>query len=385
MKKLLLMMFVVAPLAGCGAGSWLGGGASNVEPPQPLEPIKSSITIDKLWSKDLGAASHDPHSTLVPALGASRVFVSDAKGQVTAVDAKTGERVWQHELKQHVSGGVGLGDGLVLVATSEGEVIALDEGSGEPRWTSSVSSEVLAPPQGAGGMVVVRSVDGKISGLSASDGARRWIYERGVPSLTLRGAAAPAIYKGAVFAGFASGKVAANALDSGRVLWEASVGLPRGRNEIERLVDVDAQPLVSEGVLYAAAYQSKLVALDLASGRLLWTRDVSTYSNLAVDESNVYLSDDQDQVVALDRRSGATVWQQDKLKHRRLTGPVVAGGYVAVVDFEGNLHVMSRDDGRLVGRARVAGKSGVATPVSDGDTLYLLERDGTLSAVTLGR
>jgi outer membrane protein assembly factor BamB len=384
MKKLALMMLIIAPLAGCGAGSWFGRGGGDVNAPTPLQPLKSTVATKVMWSEDIGAASHDPYSTLVPALGGGRVFVSDAKGRVTAVDAKTGKRVWQHELKKHVTGGVGVGEGLVLVGTSEGEVVALDENTGEPRWTSSAPSEVLAPPQVAGGIVVVRSVDGKLTGLSTADGVRRWIYERGVPSLTLRGSAPPAIYRGAVFAGFASGKVTANALDSGRVLWEASVGVPRGRNEIERLVDVDAQPLINGGVLYAAAYQSKVVALDLESGGLLWTRDVSTYSDLAVDAHNLYLSDDKDQVVALDRRTGATVWQQDQLLYRRLTGPAVVGGYVVVVDFEGILHVMASEDGKLVGRHRVAGKSGVTEPVTDGHALYLLERDGTLSAVKVG-
>jgi outer membrane protein assembly factor BamB len=187
-----------------------------------------------------------------------------------------------------------------------------------------------------------------------------------------------------VLTGYASGKIAAVNLKNGRLLWETPVAQPQGRSEIERLIDVDAPALVSGRTLLAAAYQGKIVAVNLENGRLLWSRDISTYSALAVDSSNVYVSDVRGTVYALDLRSGSTVWKQDKLALRRLSAPAVTGNAVAVADFEGYVHWLAREDGRFLARERVVSAAVLVAPIADGDTVYVTSQNGYLSALRLG-
>src|SRR5690606_33171637 len=149
-----------------------------------------------------------------------------------------------------ISAGPGIGEGLVLVGTSEGEILALNQENGAIAWRAPVSSEVLAVPQAAAGIVVVATMDGKVAGLDAATGTRRWIHDRSVPLLTLRGASTPLLTRDRVISGFASGKLAALGLQDGRLQWEATVAVPRGRSEVERLADISADPVLLGDVVF---------------------------------------------------------------------------------------------------------------------------------------
>jgi outer membrane protein assembly factor BamB len=215
------------------------------------------------------------------------------------------------------------------------------------------SSEVLALPTGANGVAVIRTVDGRVYGLDADSGKRIWIHDRTVPLLTLRGNSAPLIHNGIVITGSDSGKLAALTLKTGTVLWETQIADPKGRTELERMVDIDAQPVVVEDVVYVITYQGRLATVQLQSGRMMWARDISSYSGIALDPYRIYVSDTESQVWALNRFTGATLWRQDKLLRRSITGPVLQGPYLAVADYDGYVHWLKREDGRIVARKRV--------------------------------
>jgi outer membrane protein assembly factor BamB len=311
------------------------------------------------------------------------IYTSDPKGKVRAFDANSGRRLWQARVKQLVTGATAAGDGLVVVATKKGEAIALDAKDGHRLWASGISSQALAPAAIGAGVVVVQSVDGKLTALSAADGKRLWRYERTEPPLSLHGTARPVIVADAVLTGFASGKVTAVHLQSGKLLWELPVAQPQGRNEIERLVDVDVSPVVVRNVLYAASYQGKIIALDAQSGRILWSRDVSTFSGMDADASNIYLTDDRGNVVAYDQRTGASVWKQEQLRARELNAPRYVDGMVAVGDLEGYVHWLSSDDGRFVARHRIDSKAIRAPALAGHDMLYVSSQSGDLAALRL--
>jgi outer membrane protein assembly factor BamB len=271
----------------------------------------------------------------------------------------------------------------VLVGALDGEVIAISAEDGRALWRSGVSSEVLAPPAGDGDTVVVRTGDGRLYGLAVADGQRHWTFDRAVPTLSLRGVSQPVVAEGRVYAGLDTGKLVALELDSGRVLWEEAVSTPGGRSELERLVDLDADPVLADGVLYAVSYGGQVVALDAATGKLKWRQDLASYSGLAVTDNRVFASDREGRLWALDRDNGAVLWQQDGLKHRRLTRPVAHGGLVAVGDFEGYVHWLSPEDGSLRGRLKTGRSALVAPPLVSGDRLYVLGREGDITAVAL--
>jgi outer membrane protein assembly factor BamB len=107
--------------------------------------------------------------------------------------------------------------------------------------------------------------------------------------------------------------------------------------------------------LLTAAYQGKVACFEISTRNVLWSREISTARSLANDEKNLYVVDDTDAVQALDKKSGSSVWKQDKLLYRSLPSPAVYDGKVVVGDVEGYLHVLSPDNGAIIGRLATDG------------------------------
>lgn len=376
MRRLLAIGFAVAMLGGCASGSEI-----QREEPTPLVDLKPTLQVKEIWSVNVGASARGRDMVLLPVVDGDAVIAADPRGRVSAIAIATGRLLWETSVDRALSGAVGAADGLVVVASDQGRVVALDRTNGARRWEAEASSTVLAPAAIGAGVVVVQSQDGRVTGLSASDGQRLWRYERSEPPLSLRGTASPVILGNQVLAGFAGGKIAVLGLRDGKLLTEIVIAEPRGRNEIERLVDVDVAPLFAGGLLYAVSIQGKLVAIDPQGGRTAWTREVSSFTGMAADRSNLYVTDDKGQVLAFDLRTGASVWKQDKLRARRPNAPAHHDGYVAVGDYEGYVHWLAREDGHFVARERVGGDAIRAPAQVVGQTLYVANEDGTLAAL----
>lgn len=377
----LLPLLLLALSAGC---SWFGSSNNSI-PPAELKSIAQPISVQQLWETRVGAGTEDQFIRLVPALADGRLYAASHDGTVMALDALSGQHLWETATKLPISGGVGLNNaGLVLVGTDKGQVVALRQEDGQEAWRAQVSSEILAPPRGTAGMVVVHTVDGKFTGLDARSGEQRWVYTHALPALSLRGAAPSLVTRNLVITGLATGKLLVLSLDKGLPVTEKTIAAPRGRTEIERLIDIDSEPKVFEDTLYLVAYRGNIVAMDMRSGNLVWNREVSSYAGLDVDAQQVYVSDETDAVLALDRRNGGTLWKQAELTGRRLSAPAASTDYVVVGDFEGYLHWLSKDSGRIVGRVRAAGQGIIAPPLAAGNIVFVLGKNGALSAFRPG-
>ena len=326
---------------------------SPVLPPVELTSIDDPLNVRTNWNSIIGSGVAEKYLKLQPVFDGSTGYVADHKGYLRAFDVKTGNSLWEMQLETLIASGPALVEGKLLFGTSQGEVIARAPQDGKEIWRVEVSSEVLALPTGANGVVVIRTVDGRVYGLDADSGKRIWVYDRTVPLLTLRGNSAPVIQSGIVIVGSDSGKLAALTLKTGTVLWETQIADPKGRTELERMVDIDVQPVVVEDVVYVITYQGRLATVQLQSGRMMWARDISSYSGIALDPYRIYVSDTESQVWALNRFTGATLWRQDKLLRRSITGPVLQGPHLIVADYDGYVHWLKREDGRIVARKRV--------------------------------
>lgn len=333
------------------------------EQPAELVPLSEQFTMRAVWRAGLGGEGDKLRLALQPATDGARIYAAGRGGDVLALRQDNGDEVWRVETKMPLSAGPGLDGDLVVVGSSDGDLVALEKNSGEIRWQRKLSSEIVSRPLVARGVVTVRTVDGALRGLKASDGNEIWQVRFEVPRLSLRGNAAPIMYGTMIIAGFDNGKVAAISAANGAVAWQATLAQPRGRTELERLVDVDAQPVLVGEDLYLAGYQGRVVLVRPASGQLIWSQDMSSYSGMAADWSKLYVTDENSEVVALDRKTGTESWRQSGLRARALTAPAVFGDSVVVGDFEGYLHFLSRETGELQARARVGKEPVVMPPV----------------------
>ncbi len=377
-------------------------------PPTPLVKLDNLTSVKELWSLRIGEGVGEQYLKLRPTFSSKKGFGIDYKGMLYAFNTDTGQKLWTTDTELPVSGALNLGDGRLLLGTSHAEVLAIDATDGKEIWRTRVSSEVLSIPQIADGVVVVRTVDGRLFGLNAETGMKKWVYDRTVPVLTLRGTSNPVIKDGLVIAGFDNGKIVALTLNEGTVLWETPVAVPRGRSELERVIDIDADPVIMDDVVYAVTIQGRIACIQLESGRPIWVREMSAHTGIAVDPYRVFVSDAQGQVWALDRFNGSTLWKQDALLRRSVTGPALVEGHIVVGDYNGYLHWLRRDDGSFVSRIRISGDgladlyentdetdhivdkrilsrqyNIVTNPFREDGTLFAIDRRGYLTAYQL--
>jgi outer membrane protein assembly factor BamB len=205
-----------------------------------------------------------------------------------------------------------------------------------------------------------------------------------LPPLAVRSYAGIVVDRGAVFAGFPGGRLVAIALQNGNVGWESVVALPKGTTELERVTDVTSFPVLDGAQVCAVAFQGRVACFDAQRGETMWARDVSSIAGMGMDARNVYVTDERGAVQAYDRRAGSGLWKQDKLQGRWATAPLALGRYVIVGDYQGYVHVMSRDDGAFVARIATDGSPIQVPPVAiDLSTLLVQTRNGGVFAINI--
>ena len=381
--RALLLATLVAMLASCQSTKELiFRESSNAIKPNELEAFEPRLQVEKVWSDRIGKGSDEQYLKLTPAVFGERLFVADRYGHLVATALATGKEEWSiHDKNVQYTGGPGGGDGLVLMGTGDGRVIAREADSGKVRWVAKVSSEVLAAPTAGSGITVVRTGDGRLYGLNSATGAELWVYERSVPTLTLRGVAPPVIEEDITMAGFDNGRFAAVNLKAGKMVWESPLAVPTGRSDLERMVDVDSAPVIVGTMAYVSSFQGAVVALSITDGKILWTREVSSYEELSVGDDRVYVTDDKGTVWALEAKTGASLWKQDALANRFVTAPIFYQGHVVVADFEGYVHWLDAKNGEFEYRERVTKDRIIAPAIDAGGMLLVYSSTGQLVAM----
>jgi len=366
--------------------SLLAGCSGNVEPeypPKPLTDIDRQADLQMQWDQSIGDGLGIARYPITPAIDQDRLFAADQSGLLRAIDTATGETQWQVTLDTPVSSGLTAVADRIYLGTRNGEVLALDQADGSVVWRSRVSSEVLAAPQANRDLLVVQSVDGAVTALDRATGKEQWVYTSNQPALTLRGTGTPRVINQVSFAGFANGRLVTLDNRSGQPLWDMRVAVPKGRTEVDRLVDLDGQPLLTpDGRLYVTSYNGRLLALQATTGKILWSHDASSYLSPLLVGDFLFTVNADSHVLALDANSGRVMWESDALEGRSLTSPAFIDGRLAVGDYAGYVHLLDAESGKLVGRTELG--DGISlTPLSDGKRLYVMDNEGDLAAYRL--
>lgn len=382
-----ILCLMLSVVTGCGFSDWVRnpfGDDEDPRAPAELLDVVSETSINRNWRINVGNGQGDNYKKLTPVVDGGFVFAASDDGEIIAVNTINGDLMWQTEVENSITGGVGAGDGIVMIGTEAAELIVFNQSNGEEVWRASVSSEILSQPKTNGDIVVAQTVDGKLIALNREDGMQRWTYETTLPALTLRGTSSPILTsEGTVVAGFSNGILVSVAAEDGVYVWEERVAVPDGQYDIERVIDVDGELLVDGSRILAASYQGNLMAFDIASGQIVWGMEASSYHGMDQGFGNIYYSDDKSHLIALRNNSSDVVWQNEELQYRDLTAPKTISNYVAIADYEGYLHLVSQIDGRIVGRTRIDNDGIRSNLIDDDGKLIVYGNSGSLVSLTI--
>lgn len=375
LSRVLAAAAAAALLAGCSALPSLPrlpflGGAEKPKPAE-LQPNPVLIGVRQAWTARVGQVGFP----LAVAVNGSQVTVGGSDGTVVAVDAATGRELWRASAGDGLAAGVGSDGTTAAVVTRGNEVVAFT--GGRLAWRQKLPALSFTPPLVAGARVFVLAADRSVTAFDGATGQRLWSQARAGDPLVLRQAGVLLAVGDTLVAG-QGGRIAALNPANGQIRWEAPIATPRGINDIERLVELVGAPSRVGSSVCVRAFQAAVGCVDASRGMVAWAQRANGSDGLAGDADRVYGTENDGRVVAWRRDNGQRAWQMERLLHRDLTGPLALGRSVVVGDAQGNVHMLSREDGSLLNRLATDGSGIAAQPVVAGNTLVVVTRNGAV-------
>lgn len=307
-------------------------------------------------------------------------FVSASSNSIVTAINPQGQTQWQISLPNAITGGVSLDNtnGSVLVSDHAGKVIALERTTGKTRWQTQLASPVMSPVLVSGARIVALSNSGVVTALDRQTGQVVWQFATQNPNLSLRGAASPiALDATTALVSTADGRVHGITLANGAPLWSRRISQVRGASDIDRLADIDATPVFEGTTLYTISYSGQLVAVDLATGQLLFTQDVASLKSVALDGDSLYATTLDGKLLCLDKITGTLRWQSDTLAYRGLSNAVATPRAVLVGDVYGYIHAFDKTTGKPIDRQQA--RHAVTHLQLEGNRLLATDNDGSFS------
>ena len=359
---------LVAALGGCSL--WNSG--SSKPAPADLGANVAVLGVRQAWTARIGSVGNLPLDVHV---AGNVVTLASADGVVAAIDARTGGDVWRTALAEPLSAGVGSDGKAAAVVSRANALIVLD--GGRERWRQPLAAQVFTPPLVAGGRVFVLSADRSVAAYDAATGRKLWNQQRPGEPLVLRQAGVLMPVGDTLVVGF-SGRMVGMNPDNGSVRWEAPLASPRGTNDVERLVELVGRTSRVGDSVCARAFQAAVGCVNTARGAVAWSQPASGAEGIHGDGDAVFGTESNGSVVAWNRANGTRLWASDRLKHRKLTAPLLLGRSVVVGDDSGLVHLLSRTDGSPLNRMATDGSGIAAAPAVAADTLVVVTRNGAI-------
>jgi outer membrane protein assembly factor BamB len=351
--------------------------------------------LGQAWTATVAGSSDRRRLAAAPVVGDGKLFVADSNGVVHAFDAQSGGKLWSRASEvggdlraANFGGGVSYDAGRVYATNGVGEVVALDANTGAEVWKVKPAGPLRGAPTLAFGAVYVMTQDNQVIALSAADGKLQWNESGATAQTGLFGVASPAAGQGTVIAGFSSGELLAYRYENGRTLWADALARTSISTEVGALSDIDADPIIDSGRVYALGQGGRMAAYELVTGQRIWELNLAGVSTPAVAGEWIFTLTDDARLLAIARGNGRVRWITDLGRWRNAekkkdpvfwTGPVLAGNQLWVANSEGQIYRVSVGEGSASLFQTL--KSPIAqAPVVANGTLYVLDEGGAIHA-----
>ena len=350
--------------------------------------------LHKLWTANISGSSPLRRLAAAPVVGDGKLFVMDTLGVLRAFNADTGHELWKTsfdipaDTSSVFGGGASYDDGVVYITTGLGEVAALDAEKGKIKWRVKPRGPLRGSPAVGYGSVIVMTQDNPIAALNAADGATQWNESGSLAQTGVFGVAAPAVAQGTIVAGYSSGELVAYRYENGRQLWNDALARTSIATSVSILTDIDADPIIDNGRVYALGQGGRMAAYELVTGQRVWELNLAGISTPAIAGEWIFALTDEDKLLCITKGSGKVRWLSQLprwhvIKKKKgdilWTGPVLAGNRLWVASSEGDIATASVDDGKLTKVFRAEAGFTLA-PVVANNTLYALDNSGRITA-----
>nr|WP_284124863.1 PQQ-binding-like beta-propeller repeat protein [Parerythrobacter aestuarii] len=352
-------------------------------------------SLGRAWTAQIAGASNRVRLGASPIVADGKLYAVDTDGTVHAFDAATGGRLWQHRAEidkgarnSSFGGGVSYAGGRVYATNGVGEVTALDASSGQLVWKVKHGGPLRDAPTLAFNLVIVTTQDNQIFALNATDGSVAWQESGSLAQAGVFGVASPAAGQGSIIAGYSSGELSAYRYENGRTLWSDALARTSISTTVGSLTDIDADPIIDSGRVYALGQGGRMAAYELVTGQRIWELNLAGISTPAIAGEWIFTLTDDARMLAIQRSTGKVRWisqlarykdEKDKEGPIFWTGPVLAGNSLYVASSRGEIWRLSTGEGSAQLFQDIKQPVSVP-PIVANQTLYVLDDSGTIHA-----
>lgn len=349
----------------------------------------------RAWSAKIAGTTGRVRLAAAPVVGDGKLFVVDTDAVVHAFDANTGAKLWslatssdKENRNAAFGGGVSVEGGRAFATNGLGDVVAIDVATGAEVWRKKPGGPLRGAPTLFLGNAYVVSQDNQLFALAQTDGAVVWTQSGTPETQGVFGVAAPAAAQGTIVAGFSSGELNAYRYENGRSLWTDTLSRSTISTSVSSLVDIDAEPVIDQGRVYAVGQGERMAAVELASGNRIWEQNFAGISTPWVAGEWIFVMTDDARLVCIARGSGKIRWisqmpawrdEEDKKGPITWVGPVLAGDRLWLANSRGELVAVSPMDGSRGSTTEIGDKISLP-PIVASNTLYVLSDKGEITA-----
>ena len=382
---------VVVPLAETNA-EWPQAGRNASK---TTGHVALGATPAVAWQTRIEGTTKTRRLAAAPVVGAGRLYVVDTSGVIHAMDAATGARIWSHVIQVSgdlrdatFGGGASYNADRVYATSGTGDVVALDAATGAELWRKKPAGPLRGSPTVAFNSLYVMTQDNQIHALALDTGDSIWQDSVSAGQSGVFGVAAPAAGQGSVIAGYSSGEIVAYRYENGRNLWSDALARTSISTQVGALTDVDADPIIANGQVYALGQGGRMAAYELTSGNRIWELTLAGISTPALAGDWLFTLTDDARLLAIQRGTGKVRWVTQLTQFRDpedregpifWTGPVLASNRLFIASSQGAVMTVDLQSGTATPFTQL--KEGVSLPpvVANG-TLYILDDSGTITA-----
>ncbi|AHE56969.1 PQQ-like beta-propeller repeat protein [Sphingomonas sanxanigenens] len=349
----------------------------------------------RVWTASVAGGGNRARLAAAPVVANGKLYVVDIDAKLTAFNAETGARLWsvpigdtKKNAPSRFGGGVSVEGERVYATNGVGDVGAYNAADGSQIWVKRPAGPLRGAPTVANGSIYVMSQDSQLFAMTEADGTVQWQEAGALEVAGVFGVAAPAVAQGTVVSGYSSGELRAYRYENGRPLWDDALSRTSISTSVSSLSDIDADPVIDQGRVYAVGQGGRMVSMDLVTGQRIWEINIAGISTPWVAGEWVYVVTDDAKLLCLARANGKVRWmaqlrrwrdEKDRKGPINWTGPVLAGGKLIVVNTRGEMIHVSPADGTVQQTVDV-GKPMHLSPVVANNMLYLLDDEGRITA-----
>ncbi|MSQ56083.1 MAG: outer membrane protein assembly factor BamB [Limnohabitans sp.] len=347
--------------------------------PQPTElgPIKVAQEFQQLWTANLGRSVN--LLQMIANVNGKIAFASDS-GVVAVIDSSSGKELFRTQLPVKISAAMGFEGKRLALVSQNNELIVLEEGA--IKWRFTLEAQVYTAPLVAGERVFVLLANRTIQSFDGATGRVLWTQKRTGETLVLQQQGVLMPFQNTLVTGY-SGRLAALNPDTGVSLWETTLAVPRGINDLERLVDLVGRASRQGDSICVRVFQAQVGCVNARRGEFLWARPSVGIQGIDGNADVLFTTESNGVVLAWDRKNGERIWDTDRLKYRNLTAPLFTPKAIVIGDNGGNIYLLSPKDGSLLNRIQTKSDGFASPPTSIDNGFVILTASGNLLAYRL--